>query len=365
MLASHPMDIVLTYREIAAGLGALALLLALAVILMAWRRGGTGAGAAETGGRLDQMAADQAARETQQAERLQALERQLGAMMQGFGEKVDRRLEGSIGELRERLAVIDQAQKNLTDLSSQVVGLQDILSNKQRRGRFGEVMLETLIADALPASLYRFQATLAGGQRVDCLLDLPHPPGPIAIDAKFPLEAYRILAEATDEASLKLAGRDFQTALRTHILAIAEKYLVPGETADWALLFLPSEAVYGELHANFGALVEEAHRRRVSIVSPATLMALLTTVRAVLRDVQMREQAHLIQSEVGKLLEDVRRLQSRCDALNNHFAQSEKDLREIGVSADKIVKRGDRILQIETVEAVAAATPTSLLDRAG
>jgi DNA recombination protein RmuC len=290
---------------------------------------------------------------------------QLAAQQTGTQEAIDRRLTElgdrvadrlqqsaaqagqSLSELKERLAVIDAAQKNITELSTQVVGLQDILSNKQTRGAFGEVQLADLVKTVLAPSNYDFQVTLPGGKRVDCLLKLPNPPGSICIDAKFPLEAYRALRDAKDEIAQAQAKRDFTTAIRTHVKAIAEKYIIPGETAESALLFLPSEAVYAELHATFPHLVDEASRLRVWIVSPTTLMATLTTIRAVLRDVNMREQAHVIQKKVGELLGDVERLDDRVFKLQKHFEQSVEDVRQIRISTDKVAKRAGDIESVE------------------
>ncbi len=272
----------------------------------------------------------------------------------------------SLSELKERLAVIDAAQKNITELSTQVVGLQDILANKQARGAFGEIQLADLVQGTLPPSAYEFQATLAGGQRADCLLRLPNPPGPICIDAKFPLESFRALREAKDEAALVHARRDFAAAIRTHFRAIAEKYIRPGETAESALMFLPSEAVYAELHANFPNVVEESFRHRVWIVSPTTLMATLTTVRAVLKDVRMREQAGVIQKEVRLLLQDVGRLDDRAAKLQRHFDQASEDIRQLRISTEKVVKRGDRIDELELEEPEIERSPLgSLVAAAG
>ena len=179
---------------------------------------------------------------------------------------------------------------------------------------------------------------------------MPNPPGPIAIDAKFPLESYRALREARDEAALSAARREFAQAMRQHVKDIAQKYIVPGETADSALLFLPSEAVYAELHASFPALVEEAFRAKVWIVSPTTLMATLTTVRAILKDVRMREQADVIQREVGLLLKDVERLDERAARLQQHFELAQKDMRELRISTDKVTRRGARIGEVQLEE---------------
>src|SRR4051812_10045787 len=294
-------------------------------------------------GQIQQLAAHQAGSQ-------EAMDRRLGEL----GNRVADRLQQSaseagksLSELKERLAVIDAAQKNIAELSTQMVGLQDILSNKQSRGAFGEVQLADLVRDVMPAANYEFQATLPSGKRVDCLLKLPNPPGSICIDAKFPLEAYRALREAKDDIATKLAQREFTTAIRTHVKAIAEKYIVAGVTADSALMFLPSEAVYAELHSNFPNLVEEAGRAKVWIVSPTTMMATLTTIRAVLRDVNMREQAHVIQDKVRELLQDIRRLDERVGKLQSHFGQVNEDVRQILISTDKVTKRAE---QIETVE---------------
>ena len=334
----------------------IAAILALAVAALALlRRGGEGAGA--LAGRLDQLAAQQSASQNALAERLQAQERALAAKLEErlthLQDRVGQTLQAnaeqagqSLTDLRERLAVIDAAQSKIVELSGQMVDLQNVLSNKQARGAFGEVQLADIVQSSLPAQSYEFQAPL-GGKRVDCLLRLPNPPGAIAIDAKFPLEAYRALREAKDDAATTLARRDFSTAIKLHVKAIAEKYIVPGETADSALMFLPSEAVYAELHASFPELVDGAGKARVWIVSPTTLMATLTTIRAVLKDVRMREQAHVIQKKVGELGQDVNRLGDRVDKLQKHFGQAVEDVRQIAISSDKIQQKANAIRDVE------------------
>ncbi|WP_421995807.1 DNA recombination protein RmuC [Reyranella sp.] len=296
---------------------------------------------------------------SQQAETVQRVERSLREQEQALGKVVHDRLTQSeqttgqlVTDLRERLARIDEAQKKIGELSTQVVTLQEVLSNKQARGAFGEVQLNDLVQNALPPQAYDFQYTLSSGARADCLLRLPNPPGPIAIDAKFPLESYSALraVAAGDAAGLQAAQRAFQQAIRKHIGDIRDRYIVPGETAESALMFLPSEAVYAELHANFTGLVEESYKARVWIVSPTTMMATLNTVRAVLKDVRMREQAGEIQKTVGLLMGDVQRLGDRVERLKTHFGQTEKDLREIDISADRITKRGQRILDVDLGE---------------
>jgi len=253
----------------------------------------------------------------------------------------------SINKVEVRLAVIDKAQANIADLSGQVVNLQNILSNKQARGAFGEIQLNDLVRQVLPPSAYRFQAQLGNGKRADCLLELPNPPGAIAIDAKFPLESYHALHAARDEVAKKSAERAFRDAMQTHIKDISERYILAGETADAALMFLPSEAVYAELHANFPAVVEASYRARVFIVSPTTLWATLNTVRAILKDVRMKEQAGLIQKEVQTLLADVVRLDDRVGKLQRHFDQAGDDMRQIRISTDKVGKRAERIESVQ------------------
>ena len=325
---------------------------------------GRGQGAAETSeivGRLAQMAESQAATQAQLSERLQAQERSVTKAVEErlteFSKRLGDRLQLSatqsqttLTDLRERLAVIDKAQKNITELSAQVVGLQDILANKQARGAFGEIQLRDIVESILPPSAYDFQVTLGNGKRVDCLLDLPNPPGPIAIDSKFPLESYQALCEAREEPAIVAARRALTADLRLHVRDIAEKYIIPGETAESALLFLPSEAVYAELHANFRGVVEQSFRARVWIVSPTTLMATLNTVRAILKDVRMREQAGLIQAEVHTMLKDVARLDDRVGKLQSHFGQASEDLRQIRISTEKVTKRGEKIAQVELGE---------------
>ncbi|MCR9072715.1 MAG: DNA recombination protein RmuC [Alphaproteobacteria bacterium] len=322
-------------------------------------------------GRLAQIAESQAAAQARMAEALQAQEREIAKKLEerladvtkriGEGlEKSSKSTETTMGDLKERLAVIDRAQKNITELSTQVDGLQAILSNKQARGAFGEIQLNDLVTQALPPSAYSFQATVGGNRRVDCLLTLPNPPGDIAIDAKFPLEAYHLLQAAASDEERLAARRRLSQEVGVHVRAIAEKYIVPGETAESALMFLPSEAVYAELHANLPGVVQDAFRRRVWIVSPTTLMATLNTVRAVLKDASMREQAHVIQAEVGRLLDDVTRLDDRVSKLDRHFAQATDDIRQIRISTDKVTKRSERIQEIELEQpsAITDAAPT-------
>ena len=249
----------------------------------------------------------------------------------------------SLTQLQERLAVIDKAQDNITKLSGDVLSLQDILSNKQTRGAFGEIQLRDIVGKALPKDSYAWQPTLSNGKRADCMVHLPNPPGPIVIDSKFPLEAYEALRQAETDHALKQAVALMKTAVKKHIADIANKYIIEGETADGALMFLPSEAVYAELHANFPDLVREGFDKRVWIVSPTTCMATLNTMRAILKDARMREQAGAIRKELSLLVADVDRLGTRVGNLDRHFAQASKDIEEIKISADKAGKRANRL----------------------
>ena len=228
-----------------------------------------------------------------------------------------------------------------------MLGLQDILSNKQTRGAFGEIQLREIVTRALPPDVVTFQATLSNGTRADCLIHLPQPPGPIVIDAKFPLEAYEALRAAKTPAEVQAAQRLMRGAVRAHMRAIAEKYVIEGETAEGALMFLPSEAVYAELHASFGDLVREGFGLRVWIVSPTTCMATLHTLRAVLKDARLRAEAHAIRRELGLLHRDVERLRQRVGNLDRHFAQAQKDVEEIRISADKARARARRLEAID------------------
>ena len=295
--------------------------------------------------------------QTALAERLHAQELALTKTLDTGLESATKRTLETMARLEGRLAAIDKAQENIVALSGQMVSLQDILANKQARGAFGELQLADLVRQVLPPSAYRLQATLSNGRRADCLLTLPNPPGVIAIDAKFPLESYHALREAGSDDACAAAERAFRNAIRTHIRHIAERYVIVGETADTALMFLPSEAVYAELHGNFPETVQESYRARVFIVSPTTLWATLTTVRAVLKDVEMREQAGLIQRHVRSLADDVGRLDKRVANLGQHFRQATEDIRQIQISTQKVTRGAERIDALDLDGAPPAAVP--------
>ncbi|MBU0455870.1 MAG: DNA recombination protein RmuC [Pseudomonadota bacterium] len=253
----------------------------------------------------------------------------------------------------KRLALIDEAQKRITELSSNVLSLQEVLSDKKSRGAFGEVQLSLLVRDKLPENTFEFQHTLSNGKRVDCFLWLPKPTGNISIDAKFPLENYRkMLDSALSEAEKQTVKQQFRHDIRKHIVDVAEKYIIPGETSDGAILFIPSEAVFAEIHANFPELVEASHAARVWLTSPTTMMAILTTVKAVLKDEATREQVHLIQEHLNHLATDFDRFQSRMDNLAKHIHQANDDVDLVHKSAKKITSRFNKIekVELQTIE---------------
>ena len=272
-------------------------------------------------------------------ERLAEVQNTMGESLQGSATKTAR----SLGELQQRLETIDKAQENIEKLSGNVLSLQDILSNKQTRGAFGEIQLNDIVIKALPSDSYKFQYTLSNGKRADCLIDLPNPPGAIVIDSKFPLEAYESLRSSSNSSELIEASRMMKTSVRQHIKSIAEKYIIEGETAEGAIMFLPSEAVYAELHANFSDVVREGFEAKVWIVSPTTCMATLNTMRAILKDARMREQAGAIRTELGLLFKDVERLSERVMNLDRHFVQASKDIEEIKISAKRAGNRARKL----------------------
>jgi DNA recombination protein RmuC len=294
------------------------------------------------------------------ARSLAELQGQMKETLLGSSEKTTK----SLTQLQERLATIDKAQTNIEKLSGDVLSLQDILSNKQTRGAFGEIQLHDIVQKAMPPDAYTFQATLSNGKRGDCLIHLPNPPGPIVIDSKFPLEAYEAIRAAQTPAQAQEAARNMKTAVRVHIRAISEKYIIEGETADGALMFLPSEAVYAELHANFSDVVREGFDARVWIVSPTTCMATLNTMRAILKDARMKEQAGAIRKELVLLHKDVERLEGRVFSLDRHFMLAAKDIEDIKISASKAGNRAKRLdaFDFATIE---ETSPVAVIDLPG
>jgi DNA recombination protein RmuC len=261
--------------------------------------------------------------------------------------------------LQTRLAVIDEAQKNLTDLSGQVVGLQQILSDKQTRGAYGQGQMESIVRDALPPALYEFQATLSNNSRPDCLIRLPGVRTAIVIDSKFPLEAFEELNRAATDAEKKSAEARVRADVSKHVKDIADKYLIPGETQAPAIMFVPSESLYAELHDGFSDVIQKAQRAQVIVVSPNVLLLAINTVQTVMKDARMREQANLIQKEVGLLLKDVRLLSERVGKLQTHFGQAEGDIKNILISTGKVATRAERIERVEVPATEAPALPAA------
>ncbi len=271
--------------------------------------------------------------------RLAEVQEKMKDTLTGSSEKTTK----SLTQLQERLATIDKAQANIEKLSGDVLSLQDILSNKQRRGMFGEIQLTDIVSKALPSDSYTLQATLSNGKRADCLIHLPNPPGPIVIDAKFPFEAYEAYSAAETKDDQAYALRALGAAVRVHIKAIAEKYLIEGETADGALMFLPSEAVYAELHARLPEIVRAGFDARVWIVSPTTCMATLNTMRAILKDARMREQAGEIRKALRLLHRDVGIIAEKAVKLDTHLRQAGEDVSGVLTAATRAGKRADRL----------------------
>ena len=278
--------------------------------------------------------------------RLEEIQKSISSSLSGSSVKTAQ----TLGELQQRLQTIDKAQTNIEKLSGEVLGLQEILSNKQARGIFGEIQLKDIVSKALPSDSYDFQFTLSNGKRADCIIYLPEPQGNIVIDSKFPLEAYNSMITNTNEVDRNRNIQQFQSSIKTHIKDISEKYIIEGETADGAILFLPSEAIYAELHANFSKLVNEGFESRVWIVSPTTLMATLNTMRAILKDERLRRQTSHIRSELDLLYKDMVRLEGRIINLDKHFNLASKDVDEIKISAKKASKRVFNIERFEFEE---------------
>jgi DNA recombination protein RmuC len=296
----------------------------------------------------------------------EAMMEKLASTTEILNAKIDERLEQISGRVSERLdegfrktnetfinvmtrlATIDEAQKKIESLSGTVVSLHELLGDKRARGAFGEVQLEALVQNALPPGAFEMQATLSNGTRADCVLKLPAPTAKIAIDSKFPLENYhRMFQPATSDTERALAQKQFRQDIRRHVDAISSKYIIPGETAEGAVMFVPAEAVFAEIHAHHGETVEYAMAKRVWIVSPTTLMAVLNTARAVLKDVETRRQVHIIKEELAKLARDFGRFDERMRRLADHIRQANDDAQQVQVSSRKI---SERFASIERVE---------------
>lgn len=279
------------------------------------------------------------------AERLDAVGARVGRGL----EDQSRTANESLAKLNERLAVIDAAQARLTGLTEEVIGLKDILANKQARGAFGQGRMEAIIRDVLPAFAYEFQPTLSNRCRPDCGIRLPGDDRMLVVDAKFPLESFMALKDAGTEEAQKQAQARVRADVGKHIRDIAERYFLPGETQDLAILFVPSESLYADLAEHFEDVIQKAHKSRIIIVSPSLLVMAMQVMQAIVRDARVREQVHEIQIEVRRLVEDVVRLRERAGKVAIHFRQAQDDVAAIGISAEKIAKRGERIDQMDFV----------------
>jgi DNA recombination protein RmuC len=346
---------------------ALALLCVMAWALLKARRerAAEAAAAAERAREMDDKVAELARTQSEITGRLQTVAEVFGSRQSDFARLISERLEGlqhrvgqgleastrhqteHLSKLNERLAVIDAAQKNLTDLTGEVVGLKDILSNKQARGAYGQGRMEAIIRDGLPAGAFEFQPTLSNRTRPDCLVRLPGDERGLVVDAKFPLECFTLFRDAKSDETRAKAAQRVRADIGVHVKGLSEKYLIPGETQDMALMFVPAESLYAELQEHFEDVVQKAHRARIVIVSPSLLALAIQVLQALVRDARIREEARVIQTEVGKILDDVGRLAERVGKLDNHFRQAQDDVAQIRTSAEKIAKRGQRIEALE------------------
>jgi DNA recombination protein RmuC len=297
-------------------------------------------------------------------ERVQQLSQTVDGRLNEISGKVAERLDEGFKKTNEtftsvmsRLAVIDEAQKKIEGLASSVISLQEILGDKRSRGAFGEVQLEALVRNSLPPDAYAFQHTLKSGARADCVLILPEPTGTVCVDSKFPLENYsKMFDDSLPTVERDGARRQFKADVKKHVDDIAAKYIVTGETSDGAVMFLPAEAVFAEIHAYHPDLVEHAQKKRVWLTSPTTLMAVLNTARAVIRDSETRRMAHVIKDELAKLAKDFSRFDERMKKLASHIEQANKDVSEVRISSDKISRRFQQIERVELDHPEAAST---------
>ena len=348
--------------------GALALLLLLVIAMVIARSGRKGAETAmaqairaneleerlsqmlrmqsEATGRVDAMGQALAGRQAEMAravsERLDSVTHKVGQSM----EQTTRNTMDSLRVLHERLGIIDSAHKNLTDLTTQVTTLRDVLANKQSRGAFGQARMEAIVQDGMPKGSYEFQHTLSTGKRPDCVVFLPDQ-RPLCIDAKFPLEAVTALRDARSDEEKKYATQRLRQDVMKHVNDIADKYLIPGETQDSALMFVPSESVYAEIHDGFDDVIQKAYRARVVLVSPSLLMLAIQVMQQILKDARMRDAADQIRTEVVNMMGDVERLRDRVSKLGGHFDQVNEDVRQVLISVNKIGKRAARIEELD------------------
>jgi DNA recombination protein RmuC len=354
--------------DVLIGFGALVLLLLLSIAIAVGRSGRRGAELAmaqamradeveqrlsdvlraqsEAAGRADAVAQLLAGRQAELArgvnERLDSVTHRVGQSM----ESSTRNTMDSLRALHERLGIIDNAHKNLTDLTTQVTTLRDVLANKQSRGAFGQARMEAIVQDGLPKGAYEFQYTLSSGKRPDCVVFLPDA-RPLCIDAKFPLEAMTALHDARSDEEKRAAAQRLRADVLRHVNDIAEKYLIPGETQDSALMYVPSESVYAEIHDGFDDVIQKAYRARIVLVSPSLLMLAIQVMQQIMKDARIRDAADQIRNEVVNLGDDLGRLRERVLKLQKHFGDVNEDIRQILISADKIEKRAGRIEELD------------------
>ena len=301
---------------------------------------------AATDPRLDEVIRGQGAI----AEQFRQTSAQVEALKHRLGESLTEnatKTAETLGGIGARLNVIDEAHKNISALSGQVVSLQQVLSNKQSRGAYGQAQMEEIVRDGLPPSLYDFQFTLSNRNRPDCIIRIPGNKALLVIDSKFPLEGFDLLRNAANDEEKKVALAQVRATVSKHVTDIAEKYLIPGEVQTPAIMFVPSESLYADLHDSFADVIQKAHRANVIVVSPNILMLAINTIQTVMKDARMREQADLIRKEVGALLNDVRLLNDRVLKLQSHFNQADADIKNILISTGKITSRGEKIEKVE------------------
>jgi DNA recombination protein RmuC len=373
-LGSRPV----TWGEVALGAAALslALLLLVTVLLLKARRERAVEAliAAERAEEMEEQVAEITRLQAEMTGRMQTMAEVFGTRQSDLVRLVAERIEGlqhrvgqglaasaqhqsdNLAKLHERLAVIDAAQKNLSDLTGQIVSLKDVLANKQARGAYGQGRMEAIVRDGLPAGAYEFQATLSNRTRPDCLVRLPGDSRGLVVDAKFPLEAFIRFREAKGDEARARAALRVRGDISVHVRDIAEKYLIPGETQDVALMFVPAESIYADLSEFFEDVVQKAHRARVVIVSPSLLSLAIQVMQALVRDARVREEARVIQAEVQKLVADVARLGERVARLDGHFRQAQEDVAQIRTSTEKITARGARIEALDFDESEAVAS---------
>jgi DNA recombination protein RmuC len=310
----------------------------------------------EQTGRADAVAQTLAGRQAEMAravnERLDSVTHRVGQSM----EATTRNTMDSLRKLHERLGIIDHAHKNLADLTTQVTTLRDVLANKQSRGAFGQARMEAIVQDGMPKGSYEFQFTLTTGKRPDCVVFLPDQ-RPLCIDAKFPLEAMTALHDARSDEERRMASQRLRSDIMKHVSDIAEKYLIAGETQDTALMFVPSESVYAEIHDGFDDVIQKAYRARVVLVSPSLLMLAIQVMQQILKDARIRDAADQIRNEVMHLGDDLSRLRERVLKLQKHFGDVNEDVRQILISADKIEKRAGRIEELDFSKEPPVETP--------